>query len=231
MAQRQRGFTLIEVMISLMVLAIIATMGVMGLQAIVTTDHRQREITDQLAELQFAYLLIQRDMAQVILRSITDTADQRRPAFLGTQGTRQTIPFDVNLPGHLLMEFTRDGVQNPQQLHDRSTLQRVSYFYDGETIRRYAWFTLDRVNNSAYLERDLLTNIKNLEITYFDRYAQRFNQWSTKVIKPPDWMRNMQTMDVLPAAMEWRFTHPRYGVIVWNFIMPGADYVEPPHQK
>lgn len=225
---RTQGFTLMEVIISLMVLAIVATMGVIGLRAILTTDSRQEQITDELAELQFAYLLIQRDLAQVILRPITDSRDEKRPGFLGSSGTVHGLEFDIAIAGNLLIEFTRDGVANPQQLNDRSTLQRVTYTYDGEKLRRFAWLALDRFSDSAYLEHDVLANIKDLQLTYYDRYAQPFNQWSTQISYASGWMRNFQQMQVLPAAVEWRFEHPRYGEIIWLFLMPGAEHEEPP---
>jgi len=130
----------------------------------------------------------------------------------------------------LLLEFTRDGVANPQQLNDRSTLQRVTYTYDGEKLRRFAWLTLDRVKGSTFLERDLLA-ITNLQLTYFDRFGEHFNQWSTVVPLSPNWLVGFQQMEVLPSAVEWRFEHERYGEITWLFLMPGADYVEPPQPR
>ena len=225
---RLQGFTLLEILVALLVLAIIATMGVVGLQAMITTDSRQETITDQFAELQFAYLLIQRDLAQVIQRPIIDSRNEQRPAFLGTSGTMRGLPFDVSIQGNVLLDFTRDGVANPQQLNTRSTLQRVTYTYDNTgKIRRYSWLTPDRVPGSVFLEHAILAEITQLNLSYFDRFGQRFEQWATQVLATPDWLINYQQMDVLPFAMEWRFEHPRYGEITWLFLMPGADYVEP----
>jgi general secretion pathway protein J len=225
---RLQGFTLLEILVALLVLAIIATMGVVGLQAMITTDSRQETITDQFAELQFAYLLIQRDLAQVIQRPIIDSANEQRPAFFGISATERGLPFDVSLQGNVFLDFTRDGVANPQQLNTRTTLQRLSYTFDDTgKVRRYSWLTLDRVPGSVFLEHDLLAEITDLKLTYFDRFGQQFNQWATQVLAPPTWLDNYQSMAVLPAAMEWRFQHARYGEITWLFLMPGADYVEP----
>lgn len=223
-----QGFTLIEVLVALLVLAIIATMGVVGLQAIITTDSRQEVITDEFSELQFAYLLIQRDITQVIQRPIRDSLNEERPAFLGLSGQIKNLPFDVQVQGNIILEFTRDGVPNPQQLPNRSTLQRVSYTYD-ETgnLKRYAWLALDRVTDSVFLERVVLKEIKNLRLTYFDIGGQRTEQWATSVLNSPEWLKNFQQRDSLPAAMEWRFEHPRYGEVMWMFLMPGANNVQP----
>lgn len=222
-----QGFTLIEVLIALLVLAIIASMGVVGLQAILRADERQETITNQFAELQFAYLLIQHDVTQVIQRYIVDASNEQRPAFLGTAGNTRGIPFDVQINGNLLLEFTRDGVSNPQQLKDRTTLQRVTYTLDDQgLLRRYAWLTLDRVSSSPFLVHELLKDIKELKLTYYDRFGQVFTQWNTIVPTSPTWLNNLPQMNVLPAAMEWRFLHPRYGEVVWLFLMPGADHVE-----
>jgi len=223
---QHQGFTLIEVLIALMIFAIIATIGMSGLQAVVLTDSRQETINKDLSELQFAYIVIQRDLAQAINRPIKDTQNIWRPGFLGAQRAGLGLPFDLSIPGDLVLEFTRMGVPNPQQLEERSSLQRISYFYNGKELFRYVFPMLDRVDKSPESNRILLKDITELQFTYFDRYGQRFNQWATQVVEQPDWLGRFQQMAVMPAAMEWRFIHPRYGNIVWIFALTGTDYEE-----
>jgi general secretion pathway protein J len=220
------GFTLIEILVALLILAIIATLSITGLQAIIISDKRQIEITDQLAELQFAYVLIQRDISQAINRPILDGSYESRPGLLGTSGLGERFMSDIPVTGEILLEFTRAGVPNPQQLTERSTLQRVAYTYDGKKLLRYEWPVLDRLKNSSVSFRTLLLEIDNVQLTYFNKQGGRQSIWMTETSQVPEWLINHSAMPELPSAIEWLFVHPRYGEIMWLFKVNENDYAK-----
>lgn len=225
------GFTLIEVLIALLILATIATLAITGLQAVILTDKRQIEITDQLAELQFAYIILQRDIAQAINRPIMDSQHEWRPGWLGVGGlggVGAAVNSDVSLAGEILVEFTRAGVPNPQQSLERSTLQRIAYVYDGKKLLRYEWSLLDRTSDTPVFYRTLLKDISTVQLSYFDQYAQRSLVWAVEMPQLPDWLSNFPQKSGLPSAMEWKFMHPRYGQMLWLFKIDAGTYAQTP---
>lgn len=214
---RFSGFTLIEVLVALLILAIVATIAVSGLQAVVLTDRRQIQVTDQLAELQVAYVLLQRDVSQAINRPILDSKNEWRSGWLGIHGLGEPLVVDIPLAGESILEFTRGGVPNPQELLGRSTMQRITYAYDGKKLIRYEWTALDRTATSTPFFRTLLPDISELEFFYYDKYGQSSEQWVTPVPLMASWLNNLSRRDNLPAAVEIKFMHPHYGVVKWIF--------------
>ena len=223
---KNRGFTLIEILVALLILAIVATLGVTGLQSVIISDKRQIEITDQLAELQFAYVLMQRDISQAVDRPVVDGANEWRPGLLGAQGLGMRFMSDIPVTGEIMLEFTRVGVPNPQQLLERSTLRRVAYTYDGKQLLRYEWPILDRLTKSPVSSRTLLPEISDVRLTYYDMHAQPRNSWVTQAVQLPGWLENFPSSTEFPSAIEWSFTHPRYGEIIWLFRVNESNYAQ-----
>ncbi|MFI4954332.1 MAG: type II secretion system minor pseudopilin GspJ [Gammaproteobacteria bacterium] len=224
--QKNHGFTLIEVLIALLILAIVSTIAVTGLQAVIISDKRQIEITDQLAELQFTYVLIQRDLSQAINRPILDGAQESRPGWLGARGLGVRFMSDIPIMGEIMMEFTRAGIPNPQELPERSTLVRVAYTYDGKKLMRYEWPVLDRTKDSVVSYRTLLPDITEVNFIYYDKYGEAKSSWVTEVSQVPGWLANYPGYFDLPSAVEWSFVHPRYGIIMWRFKVNESNYAE-----
>lgn len=221
---KHMGFTLIEILIALIILAVVATISVTGLQAVIMSDKRQIEITDQLAELQFTHVLLQRDLAQAINRPIVDGAEEWRPGLLGATGLGVRFMSDIPIMGEILLEFTRAGVPNPQELPERITLMRVAYTYDGKRLMRYEWPMLDRTTNSAVSYRILLPEIHEVQLTYYSKYGEPRATWVTEIEQTPGWLVNFPRATHLPSAIDWQFVHPRYGLIMWRFKVNESDY-------
>ncbi len=147
---RHTGFTLIELLVALMIFAVLSVMAYGGLNLVLDARERMSARTDLLAELQMSFTLIGRDIEQAINRPVRDEFGDPRAALTAIGG---------------LMEFTRAGWRNPAGL-PRSELQRVSYYLDGDELKRLSWPTLDRTQANEPVETVLLGEVEDFEFRF-----------------------------------------------------------------
>lgn len=174
MIRKIRGFTLIEILIALTILAIVGALMAMGLNTAVRTQIRITQKADRLSEVQTAMMIIERDIAQIINRPILNETGQLAPAVIRT--------LTDNLP---VFEFTRAGFINPFFIQNRSTLQRVRYTFHDNQLFRTTWEVLDRVPTTPNQTQLLLTNVTayNVNLIYLQNTNTDPNQ---QALVPPD---------------------------------------------
>lgn len=129
---RSRGFTLIEMVVAVTLLAVLAAVAYATLDGMLRQQSTTETRVDDHAALQRTMLLLGNDLMQVFPRSIrSGSHGDRVPAFHAPPGPEGMV------------EWTRGGWPNPAG-HARSTYQRVAWrLVDGELQRLY-WMTLDR---------------------------------------------------------------------------------------
>jgi general secretion pathway protein J len=194
-----RGFTLLEMLIALAIFSLLAVMSYSGLSAVLEQQFRTETEADHLAGLQKAYLIMQRDIEQVVTRPVRDEYGE------------ELAP----LVGDLTLEFTRAGWSNPLG-HPRSTLQRVAWSYEDRQLRRYVWQVLDRAQDSQPVDQLLMENIEYMQIRYLLAADEWKEQWP-ELIENPD---PNAVPAVLPGAVEVTIEHEHYGPLVWLFQLP-----------
>ena len=138
-----RGFTLLEMLVALAIFGLLAVMSYGGLASVLEQQFRTEAEAERLAALQKAYLIMQRDIEQVVARPVRDGFGDEQPPLAGDQA----------------LEFTRGGWSNPLG-RPRSNLQRVAYAWDDRQLRRYVWQVLDRAQDSQPLGQLLLENVE-----------------------------------------------------------------------
>ncbi len=196
----QAGFTLLELLVALAIFAIIATAAYSGLQNVLFTSGIVETEAQRLAQLQTAFLLLERDMEQLANRGIRDEFGQARPPIEGGE-----------INSDALITFTRAGWANPLR-SNRSTLQRLSYqLRESRLVRRY-WDTLDRGGRSEPRETPLLDKIEQAEIRFLDQQNNWQQDW------PPPGSYN--TPARLPRAVEIDLTLSDWGRIKRLFRLP-----------
>lgn len=120
---RREGFTLVEVMVSLLIFGLLAAAGVGLLTTSITNREVVKAASDDAAALLRVHRSVKADLGQAIDRSVRSGAGQDGSAFVASGG-------------EALLTLTRTGRVNPGQA-DRSSLQRVEYrLSDGRLIRR-----------------------------------------------------------------------------------------------
>lgn len=189
---RQRGFTLLEVLIALSIFAI---MGLASYHLLSGEARTQQSLDKQTYEHNYwqrGIMRLTQDLQQTVNRSIREDYGNREPALVGETDS---------------ITLTRGGWSNP--LHRvRSDLQRVDYrlhTLDEDTyLQRSFWFALDRAPASEPVHQKVLPDIHDLQFRYFHPDNQSWvSQW------PPA----NQPDAGLPQAIEVTLTSPSKGQI------------------
>ncbi|MDH5545705.1 MAG: type II secretion system minor pseudopilin GspJ [Gammaproteobacteria bacterium] len=209
--RQARGFSLIELLISLAVFSILSVMAYSGLQIVLDSKGHTEQQADRLVEVQRAMTIIQRDIEQVIGRSIRDSYGDRKPALEGS------------FFGEFPLSFTRAGKRNPMK-RVRSTMERVSYRLAEEKLDRLSVEMLDQPHVVEPLERHLLSDVKELKFRYMDKDLQWQDAW------PPQFGEQANP-SALPRGVEMTIKVEGIGEIKRLFRVTPGEYAGNKRQK
>ncbi len=191
------GFTLLELLVSLALFAIISLIAYRGLQTALTADEAARAQAERLGRLQTLYRLVGRDLGQAIDRPIRDAFGERLPALVGQGDT---------------LELSHTGRRNPAGL-PRSLIERVAYVVADRRLYRQSWNVLDRAQDSRPRRHALLDAVEGLELRYLDDKGNWQREWrgvdDARPAAPP-----------LPRAIEYVLDLGERGRIRWLFELP-----------
>jgi general secretion pathway protein J len=183
------GFTLIELMIAITVLAIISTMAYSGLNSVLKSHEilsKKQESFNQLIQI---ITPLQKEFRTIIPRPIHDKYNSLLPALKLEKTTNLTF------------SFTRGGIPNPSGLQ-KSSLQRIDYFFSEKTLIKRIWLTVDNYNADDHRDEVISTtlNLFNIEVLGFD--GVWYQQWPNNKNDPPD---------LLPKAIKFTLALPEFG--------------------
>lgn len=200
----QNGFTLVELMVSLVIFSMLSAAGVALLSFSVRAQGAANERLDEVAQLRRLNALLTADLAQALPRSYRDGAGATRAAFTGGAGA----------PGSVALGMVRGGWSNPDLL-PRASLQRVEYRVVDGRLERIAYPYVD--GSQPLAPAVLLTGVRSLALRY--RSAGNWRQvWDS------------QRPDALPQAVELVADVERLGTVRQLFVVGvGIDPpIEPP---
>lgn len=128
----QQGFTLVELLISLLIFGLIAAAGVGLLGFSVRAQEASSERLNEIAAIRRVGAVMTSDLAQATPRLVRDLDGARVPAFVGEGGA----------PGMVALGFVRRGWSNGGNAA-RASLQRVEYRRVEDRLERQGWPMLD----------------------------------------------------------------------------------------
>ena len=149
--RKYNGFTLLEILIAIFIMAIIGSIISFSLNTIIRNQNRLKLKNDSLTEFQIACDILERDIRQIINRPIIDESNHQKPYLLMDQHT---------------LEFTRSGYINFNQNERHSTLQRVAYQFEDNQLIRYVWSVLDRTPTTPVTKEVLLHNVNDVKFQF-----------------------------------------------------------------
>ncbi len=161
----QRGLTLPELLIALLIFAMISGVAVYALRLSVEGRSQLEEADAAIRDMQIARVILKQDLAQLAPRIIRDEFGNKYPAsFLGGDGLAFRPPHESE---KLLMAFVRRGWENPEDRSPRSTLQAVEYLIVGDVLVRRVRPYLDDARDQPRTDRILLAGVGATSIQFF----------------------------------------------------------------
>jgi general secretion pathway protein J len=182
-ARKQRGLTLLEILVAIAVFAIFSAMAYGGLIRLL--DSRDRVDAERVywRNVSLAFLRMERDFSLARNRPVRQNDGNVLPgsAFLGQ-------PTDPRALGDPNVEFTRGGVLVPNESTD---LKRVGYRFVDNKLMRLTWPVLDRAPLTKPQSTPVLRDVEEFEMRFYQNGAW-IDRW------PPLGTTNF----VLPQAIE-----------------------------
>lgn len=196
MITKIRGFTLIETLLALAILAVLSAAAVMVLQNVIRADGLTREKSQQIAALQRAFRQIADDVTHIIPRRA------RNSDTFFFAGRFQLQSDDWGLA------FSRSGWPNPLGILPRSEIQNVSYRLRQQQFERLSFDQQDPLTGSQPTVRVLLREVTAFRLRF---YAD--GRWQETRDRPQR----------LPQGLEITLTLANSGEITRLFLLtPGG---------
>jgi general secretion pathway protein J len=162
---RQRGFTLLEILVAMAIFSIVAYMAYGGFAAVLKQQQIVEQSSARLRAVQFTIRQFDNDFRQLQPRPVREELGEGwRGALIADGSELQEV------------ELTRAGWSNPLG-RPRPTLQRVGYrVEDGILIRSY-WPVVDRLLEEEPVETELLEGVSEFRIRFLDANGEWAEQW------------------------------------------------------
>ncbi|HSC16602.1 MAG TPA: type II secretion system minor pseudopilin GspJ [Gammaproteobacteria bacterium] len=180
-----RGFTLLELLVAVAILAIIGVIALVGLNRIIDQQALARERAERWQEIQLAIRLITQDLAQLHPRATREELGETyQPSLLADPSAQ------------FALEFSRGGWANPAGL-PRGTVLRVAYNWEDDKLVRWHWAVMDRTLSTPPVRAEILDGVTNVEVRFLDRSGEWHLEW------PPLDRRGPQSLISEPRAVEF----------------------------
>lgn len=182
MTRARAGFTLVEVLISLSIFAVIAAAGAAVLTQSIDNKFAVKAATDRVADLQRARSLLKSDLGQAVARRTRGTTGRPQPQAIVGQTT----------PGEPVLVLVRAGTSNPNR-QSRPSLQRVEYRLVEDRLERRASPYLD--GSRAGPPQILYRGVRDVRVAFLRDGAEAPGFITTADRPLPDAVRVAMTLD------------------------------------
>ncbi len=178
------GFTLIETVVSMLLLAVMSVLSYQAVDAVLATNERSRQGLAEEASLQRAWQIIGRDIMHLRARPFVDGLGMREPAYVTDRSE-----FGVR--------FSRGG--GPMVKSNPSGLRRVEYSINREQqLQRQSWAITQSPRQS---EGSILILMDNVDEVVFEHLTKDF-------FYGPDWppINETHSLSSLPKMIRVTIT-------------------------
>ena len=155
----KKGFTLIEVLISLVILSIIAIVSTNFLQSSIDLRNQSKSKVDDIKVFNLGVSTIRRDLMSTVNLPMRDNFGNQLPNFIGSN-TDKKITF---------LGFI-NRIDSA-----RSSISRIEYLFDDTKFIRRVYFTADPYDYDDHIDSVIFDNIDDVEISFLSD-----NRWFTE---------------------------------------------------
>lgn len=177
----QSGFTLIEVVVAMLLLAVMSLLSWQALEAVLNANSRSEAAMQDDAALRTLWAQIEDDLFHLRARPWADGLGGIEPAYM----TAQT---------EMVLAFSRGAV--PVTAHNPTGMSRVRYILTDDGLLRRSWPMPASPREIEPLERRLLAGVADI----------RFEQLNAQAVFVPNWppLNEQHELDSLPALIRVR---------------------------
>lgn len=207
MRRRQRGLTLLELLIATAVFALVGVMAYGALFSVLGSRDTTERQAERLAAVQYAVSRLADDLRQVVDRPVrAQVPTEGAPLFTPTDGVR-------------VLTLTRSGLPNPAN-QVRSSLARVYWAVDeDDRLLRAARIRVDALPGQEPQRRVLLEGVESVDFRFLDHASRWHERWPTS--------DTGAGAMVLPWAVEFTLVLDDWGEIVRLIPLAGAAPIAP----
>ena len=192
----KKGFTLIEVLISLVILSIIAIVSTNFLQSSIDLRNQSKSKVDDIKVFNLGVSTIRRDLMSVVNLPMRDNFGNQLPNFIGSNADKK---------------ITFLGFINRID-SSRSSISRIEYLFDDKKFIRRVYFTADPYDYDDYIDSVIFNNIDDVEISFLVD-----NRWFT------EWPAGQTAAYMIPKLVKIEINDKDRDFEI--IINPNIDYV------
>jgi len=193
----RKGFTLIEVLVSLIILSMIAIISSNILQSSLETEREVSKRLDDAKNLNFASIILKRDIRQIINVPLRDYYGNSINGTIIGNNLEKRISFNSKI---------KSNSQNT------SPIKRIEYVIENEHFIRKQFYSANPYSVEDYFESKLIKNVSDMSIEFM--YKQK---WHSR------WPINTETQNIIPTLIRIEFIQDEKEYM-W-IIEPNIDYV------
>ena len=165
---RSRGFTLLELLVAIAVLAVVGALGYRGLNSVLDAEARLQAESRRWSDIGLLFSQLSEDLTMAVGRTARDAADLTGPALLLTSGAATVVDAgsamagaSANAPGtDAQMVVTRLGIGEGAAA--QSAPRRVGYRLRDGTLEYLVWPDLDAAPGTTPAAYELLLGVADL---------------------------------------------------------------------
>jgi general secretion pathway protein J len=191
-----KGFTLLELLVAMAIVAVIGAMALGGLTEVIRQQSIAQERAERWREIQFAMRIIAQDLTQIHPRPTREEFGEAwQPSVL------------IDPSAQFALELSRGGWINPAGT-PRGSVLRVAYDTEDDTLVRFRWSVMDRTLSTPPLRTELLTGVEAIELRMLDASGQaHVDLWPPLAISGPERLVSR------PRVIEFRINLEDFGWI------------------
>lgn len=220
---QQRGFTLIELAVAMVITAIVAVMGYGAINQALSQRGALEAQAARLLEVQKALRVLEQDIELAEPRPVRNLIGDGYEAALIAPDSSASLASSTVKGGTSgseaapVLTLTRGGWTNPAGV-TRGELQRVAYYVaDGKLMRSYRP-VLDATSATEPTRRELLGKVTSLSVRFMDASRQWRTAWPGTALNE---QAQQQLLRSRPVAVEVTLTVDDWGKLVRLFEVAG----------